>query len=100
MKDTRFECLGVLSSEADGKVNAAAHAETDHNRCEKCHQSVGGAYRRQSLFSDKLTDDQRIGDIVKLLQEIPYHHRKREKQQRRCDFSFGKILIHVTIPFC
>ena len=55
---------------AHGKQRAASHTQAKDDGGQKGHQRKGRADRRQRIAPKKLPDDQRVGDVIALLQEI------------------------------
>ena len=84
----------VLFSEVDRKQRARAHRKSQENRRQKRHERVCRAHRCQRVFAQRLPDNERVGDVVKLLEQIPRNHRQRKQQKPLCDISFGQIAIH------
>ena len=54
--------------------------QTKDDGGQKGHQRKGRADRRQRIAPQKLPDDQRIGDVIALLQEITQNHGDGEQQ--------------------
>ena len=59
-----------------GKEGTASHAQADDNRGNEDHQRVGRANGCQRICPDALSHNQRIYQIVDLLQEISCDHRQ------------------------
>ena len=65
---------------------------------QKRHQRVRRPHGRQRVAPQRLPDDQRVGDVIQLLQQISRDHRQRKQQQPPDDASLRQIPIHV-LPF-
>ena len=63
---------------SDGKPTEDTQTKDDGGQ--KGHQRKGRADRRQRIAPKKLPDDQRIGDVIALLQEIAQNHGDGEQQ--------------------
>ena len=74
--DGGLQCSLISFSPVNGKQCAGAHAESQKDRGQECHQRVGRSHRRQSIFSKDTANDQGVRDVVKLLQKISCHHRQ------------------------
>ena len=68
----------------------AAPGQQDHG--------ATGLHGRQRVAPQRLPDDQRVGDVIQLLQQISRDHRQRKQQQPPDDASLRQIPIHV-LPF-
>ena len=55
-------------------------SDTDHQRDNKVIDEEGSRYRRQRLFPQKLPDDDAVGHVIKLLQQIADQQRESETQ--------------------
>ena len=54
--------------------------DTDHQRDNKVIDEEGSRYRRQRLFPQKLPDDDAVGHVIELLQQIADQQRESETQ--------------------
>ena len=63
--------LLIPLSEAHGKQSAAPHTQAKDDGSQKGHQRKGRADRRKRIPTKKLPDDQRVGNVIALLQQIP-----------------------------
>ena len=90
----------VLLPQRDGEQRTRAHREAEEDRRQKRHQRIGRADGGKRVFAERLADDQRVGDIIKLLQEVARDHRQGKQQQPLCDAAFGQVPIHdVFLPY-
>ena len=87
LKNSSLHATLILFAETDGKGSAASHTQAQDDGSKKGHQSVRRAYRSQSIGAEEAADDNRVGNIVKLLEQIPGNHGKCEKQQTFCNIS-------------
>ena len=88
----------VLLPQRDGEQRTRAHREAEEDRRQKRHQRIGRADGGKRVFAERLADDQRVGDVIQLLQQISRDHRQRKQQQPPDDASLRQIPIHV-LPF-
>ena len=58
----------VLFPEIDRKQRARTHRKAEEDGREKRHERIRRAYRRQRVFAQRLPDDERIRDVIKLLE--------------------------------
>ena len=87
----------VLLPQRNGKQRARAHREAEEDRRQKRHQRIGRADGGKRVFAEGLSDDQRIGDVIELLQQIARDHRQGKAQQPFCDAALGQVLIHGAL---
>lgn len=64
-----------------GKQGTTAHVQSDHDGSEKGHQSVGASHGGQGTGAEKTADDDGVGDIIDLLQQVSEDHRKCKEQK-------------------
>ena len=83
-----------MRAPALGNDNARAAAQADEQAHQQVDKRAGCAHRCQRVFAQRLPDNERVGDVVKLLEQIPRNHRQRKQQKPLCDISFGQIAIH------
>lgn len=88
--------IPIPFAETDGEHRARAYGKAEKHRRQKRHERIRRADRRQCVFAERLSYDQRIRDIIKLLQQISRSHGQREQQQRFCDTSFRQIPVHTS----
>ena len=81
----------------DRTADVAAEGKGDENQGDV----VAVAYGSQGIDADEFACHQRIGNIVKLLEDDASEHRETEAAENRLGISDGKVLIHKTDPsFC
>lgn len=78
---------------ADGEVDAAPHREADQDGGDEDHERVGTPDSGERCFAEESSDDERIDDIVELLENIAGHEGQRKKQYLFRDAALGKIEI-------
>ena len=66
---------------------------------QKRHQRIGGADGGERIASENASDDQGVGNVVKLLQQISCDHRQGKQDKRAGDFPAGQIVIHKETSF-
>ncbi len=92
--DPLFQPVLIPAAKLYGEKGAAAHAQSDDDRCQEHHQRIGRPYRRQRILSQIPPHDQRIHHIIQLLQQIPHHDGECKPKQLMYDFSFCQITVH------
>ena len=61
---------------------------------DKIHDLIHrSAYRRQSLFTHKTTDNNRVGRVIYLLKECSCNNRKEKKKQLFPDHAFCDLIF-------
>ena len=60
---------------------------------------IGGADGGERIASENASDDQGVGNVVKLLQQISCDHRQGKQDKRAGDFPAGQIVIHKETSF-
>ena len=101
------ECVGdapaqhgrIAAPAIDGKQRAGAHGQPQKDGCEEGHQRIGRAHGGQRVRAQHAPYDQRIGDIVELLEQISRHHRQCKQDQRARDRPARQVSIHGSISF-
>ena len=78
------------------KKSTRTHTQSQKNRCQKRHQSIGRTNGCQRIFSKHTSYDQCIRNIIKLLQKITRDHRQRKQDQTFADPAFCQIIIHFA----
>lgn len=78
---------------ADGEVDAAPHREADQDGGEEDHERVGAPDRGERRFTEEASDDERVDDIVELLENIACHEGQGKKQDLLRDAALGEIEI-------
>lgn len=58
---------------ADGEVDAAPHREADQDGGEEDHERISAPDCSQRRFTEEASDDERVDDIVELLENIACH---------------------------
>ena len=66
--------LFIFLPEADGEDGAASHGKPQEDGSEKGHQGKSGSHGGKCVRSEKPADDQRVGDIIALLQQVAQDH--------------------------
>ena len=74
--DARAQARLVFFAAADGEKRTSSHRQSEKNRSEKGHQRVGRADGGERFLAEHAPDDQRVRNIIKLLQEVARHHRQ------------------------
>ena len=72
----------ILLPEPDGEHRAAAHGQPQQDGVQERHERERGAYRRQRVRPQEPADDERVGNVVALLQQVAQNHRHGEAQHR------------------
>ena len=98
MYDRTAQRILIVFSLINRKKSPRSHTESQKDRSQKSHQSISRSHRRQRIASKHTPDDQRIRNIIELLQKIAGHHRQRKQQQRAGDFPLGQVMIHFWLP--
>ena len=96
-KQIVFQPIQSLFPVTNGKQRPTPHTQSQDNRSQKCHQCVGRTYRCQCVRTQILSHNERIRHVIKLLQQIPHHHRKRKPQQCPCNISLCQIYLQTMI---
>lgn len=78
-------------SVTDGEKCSAAHAEPQKDRGEKGHQRIRRANGCQRDGTEKTTDNERVGYIVKLLQQIAGDHGQSKPEHCAGDAAGSQI---------
>lgn len=81
-KNSRFHFRNFPCSKELRDNDCASVSPADGYGYEYVGNRVGSAHRSQCLFSHKLTDNHRVCNIIKLLEQIPQNHGDGEKQKR------------------
>ena len=81
----------ILFSVTDGEKCSAAHAEPQKDRGEKGHQRIRRANGCQRDGTEKTTDNERVGYIVKLLQQIAGDHGQSKPEHCAGDAAGSQI---------
>ncbi len=74
--DIFFQPSLIRSAVISRKKRSASHAKSYDDRGDEDHQRIGRADGRQRVRSEELADDQRINEIVYLLQQVSRYHRQ------------------------
>ena len=89
----------VLLPEADGEDGTASHGKPQDDGGQEGHKGKGGSDRRQRTSAEKAAYDQRIRDIVALLQKVAQDHRYGEAQHGLHDRTVGQFIFHFSHSF-
>ena len=65
-----LQAMTVPLSEPNGKHGPAPHGKSQQDRSEEGHQGKGRAYRRQGVRAEEMSDNDRICNVIALLQKI------------------------------
>ena len=98
LTESRSRSRSPLALE-DGEQCPCPHGQPQLHRGEEGHQRVGRAHRRQGVAAQKLPHNQRVGDIVALLQQIPRDHGQHEQEYGLGDVPPGQVPIQNATPF-
>ena len=79
----RAEALRHRNAESAAAAVAESQDEEDHR--------TAGAYARQGVDPQKLAHDQRVGHVVKLLEQIAQNHGQGKQQHAFGDRALGQI---------
>ena len=88
----------IASAPVNGKKRPGTHAQPEKNGGQEGHQRIGGAYGGQRFGTQRPADDQRIGNVIKLLQQIACDHGQRKEKQRAGDASPRQVAVHGGRP--
>ena len=83
-----------------GKQGAASHAHADEDGGEEGHQRIGASHSRQGIRTQELPYDEGVGDIIKLLQQVPQDHGAGEEEHISGNISAGQIFFHLLDISC
>lgn len=97
-EDAAAHALLIPRTEAQRKEGPTTQAKPQQDRGEKRHQRVRGADRRQGVRAQRLTDDERIRNVVKLLEQIAQNHRQREAEHRPRHAALRQVPLHISSP--
>ena len=92
------QSLRVPPSELDGEISPRTHAQSQQDRGQKHHQRIGAAHRRQCVRAEKTSHDQRVRNIIDLLEQVARHHWQGKFQQFACNTAPGQIGLHKNHP--
>ena len=88
----------VLRPELEGEHGPASHAESDENGVDEHHQRVGRPYGGQRSRSEKPPHDERVCDVVALLQQIARHQRKGKTYHGSHDVALRQVPCSSLCP--
>lgn len=95
-QDTFSERFLIFLSEADREDRAASHGKSQEDGSEKGHQGKSGSHGGKCIRPEKPADDQRVGDIIALLQQVAQDHGNGEAQHGLHDRSVGQFILHFS----
>ena len=98
--DILAKAVLVPLAEADGKQRTASHAQSKQDGGKEGHQGKGRPHRRKCIATKKLPDDQGVGNIIALLEQVAQNHGDCEQQHGFGDGAFCQISIHYAPPGC
>ena len=84
----------VTPAAARREHSSSAEVQSDGYRGQKCHQRIGRAYRRERDLPEHAPDDERIRNIIKLLEQASRHYRQRKKHEAASYRPLRKIPVH------
>jgi hypothetical protein len=74
------ELFRVAASEMNGKQRTASQTQPELDGIEKHHQCIGRSNGGQRTGTDEAAYDERVRQVVALLQQVAEHQRKGEAQ--------------------
>ena len=93
-----FQADLVLLAVADRKHRAAAHRKAQQDRGQKRHQRKRRPHGSQRARAQKPPHDQRVRNVIALLQKVAQDHRHRKAQHRRHHRPPGQLMAHILHP--
>ena len=96
--DAPAQPLPLPLAPADGEEHAAAHGQAQEDGGQKRHQRIGRAHRPQGVAAQIPAHNQRVGDVIALLEQVAHHKGPGEPQQRRGNGPPGQISAHSPSP--
>ena len=95
-RDPLPEAPLITLAEAQGKDRAAPHRQPQQNGSEEGHQRKGRPHGRQGVLPQKTAHNQRIGNVIALLQQIAQNHGQGKAQHGFHHGALGQIPLHLT----
>ena len=81
--------FGLPRTEKAGDHHAGAHRYAAEKAHQQKYQRAGAGNRRQGAVAQQVADDQRVGGIVELLEQVAQQQRHRKGYQLLCNRAFG-----------
>ena len=94
--DALPETALVAAPAPDGEKSTRAHRKPQQYRREEDHKRIRAPHGGERVTPDGARNDERIGDVVKLLENVPGEHRQREEKKRAENAPPRQIAVHVT----
>ena len=76
--------------------NTGTHGNAAEKADDQKQQTAGGGHRRQRTVAEQPPDNQRIGSIVKLLEQVTEEQRERKCDDLPSDRSLGHTQLTVV----